>query len=454
MRAVGWGSRARSPRAARAPRPSGRGFTRLLATLALVACNSVPTAPTPPTGRLLTTAVWPGESALVVSPEAAAAPAESVVVTAGIDTMAFSVVDDSTLAVAIPDSMFSADLGVTVHTAGGFVDVGTVHVYGYVGAVEYQGYSGYPIAFPNADAAPTVLVFDATGAARVNVETGDRVQWPGPGPLTPCGASYSTGFGSSYRADSGWATLCSGSFRLVASAKDSVPLAAVGRLVAEIGPHTIIEAQKYNDWTAHVADDGTVTPIVTLDYGINGPLSVVLSPRRDRAVLTAGAVFGDTRNTTGPSVPVFSADGNIAFRARGGGSEGGGAAAFSPTGDTLYLASSVGAGLYAYDAAVGSLLDSIAEVNGGQALYADPRTEYLYAAGGSFAAIRTLAVVDRTSLRIVATLKVDEQCWHGDTGALVAAPGHHALFFTSTWSAPYWQGSVMGELIACRFDVP
>ncbi|HKI94845.1 MAG TPA: hypothetical protein VJ992_06085, partial [Gemmatimonadales bacterium] len=146
----------------------------MLAALLLAACNSAPTAPTPPTGRLLTTAIWPGESVLVVSPEAAAVPAESVWVTAANDTLAFTVVNDSTLAVPVSDSSFSTNLDLTVHTPGGFVDVGTAHVYGYAGTVVYDGFSGSALAFPKASAAPSVLVFDATGASVLDVETGAR----------------------------------------------------------------------------------------------------------------------------------------------------------------------------------------------------------------------------------------------------------------------------------------
>ncbi|HKI93683.1 MAG TPA: hypothetical protein VJ992_00175 [Gemmatimonadales bacterium] len=443
-----------------------RSASAVLATLLLAACNSAPTAPTPPTGRLLTTAVWPGESVLVVSPEAAATPPESVTVTAGSDTMAFTVANDSTLAVATSDTLPSTDLALTVHTPGGFVDVGTAHVYGYAGTVVYDGFSGSALAFPKASAAPSVLVFDSTGASVLNVETGARQHFDMPDLFGRC--PYATGIGPSYRSDSGWATVCDRSLRFATTIQDSMPFSAAGLytgpgpgvsapwIMAEIGPRAVLDASKYGVGTGLVGSNDSTTLVAT--FAVNYPLSVVVSPRGDRAFVTASAVSGPDGS---PGLPVLTPDGVIAYTIPLAAGTEATAGAFSPTGDTLYVSGNPGVGepnppVRAYDANDGHFLDSLPVIDGSIALYADPRTDLLYAVGGGhyLDTARVVTVVERQSGRTVATPRVDGKCSAGDTGVLVAAPGHHALYFVSAWADPRSSGSTMGPLFACKFDVP
>ena len=442
-----------------------RSASAVLATLLLAACNSAPTAPTPPTGRLLTTAVWPGESVLVVSPEATAHP-DSAIVTAGADTLGFAVVDDSTLAVPIPDSSFSTDLALTVHTPGGFVDVGTVHVYGYAGTVEYDGFSGSALAFPAASAAPSVLVFDSTGMSVLNVETGARQHFDMTDVFGRC--PYATGIGPSYRSDSGWATVCDGSFRYATTIRDSMPFSAAGLytgpgpgvsapwIMAEIGPHTVLDASKYGVGTGLVGSNDSTTLVAT--FAVNYPLSVVVSPRGDRAFVTAGFVSGPDSS---PGLPVLTTDGVVAYTIPMATGTQATAGAFSPSGDTLYVSGNPGVGepnppVRAYDANDGHLLDSLPVIDGSIALYADPRTDLLYAIGGGhyLDTNRVVTVAERHTGRTIATPRVDGKCSAGDTGVLVAAAGHHALYFVSVWADPRSSGSTMGPLFACKFDVP
>lgn len=452
-------------------RPSGRVFTLLLAVLALAACNSVPTAPTPPTGRLLTTAVWPGESVLVVSPEAASTPAESVWVMAGGDTLPVRAVDESTVATAPLDTAYAADVDLVLQTPGGVLDLGTVHQYGFVGAKTLDGFVGEPIEFPDGFTVPSVAVFNADGPAIVNVETGVAQPAAGPSPWDVCsgglGGTQVTGLGPSYRSASGWVATCNGSFRLVPSPGDSIAVAFNGRLVAEIGPHVYMVLSKSYLEVQRADSTGALTGIAISNQGIIESHHVAISPRGDLAIPDAAPARGLTSATssaiTMPGLPVFRPDGTVAYMLYGM-TEHYARPAFSPTGDTIFVAAvpDLGANvsvLTLFAASDGSVLDSLVLPAEVERVLANASTRYLYAMTMSVVPgsplVRVL-VIDRQRLTVVSQLTASPDCLVGvDPTVLVAAPGHHALFAVMGTAIPYYMSNeVTGPLDVCQFDVP
>ncbi|HKI93684.1 MAG TPA: hypothetical protein VJ992_00180, partial [Gemmatimonadales bacterium] len=415
--------------------------------------------------------VIPGESVLVVSPEAAAAQAESAWVIAGNDTLPVTVVNDSTVATAPLDTAYAAEVDLVLQTPGGLLDLGTVHQYGFVGAKTLDGFVGEPIEFPDGFTVPSVAVFDANGPAIVNVETGAVQRAPGPSPWVACfgglGSYQTTGIGPSYRSDRGWVATCNGSFRLIPLPGDSIPVALNGRLVAEIGPSVYMMLSKYDLQVQKVDSTGALTNTAISNEGIIESHHVAISPRGDLAIPDAAPARGLTSATSYaiilPGLPVFGPDGTVAYMLYGT-TEHYARPAFSPTGDTIFVAAvpDLGANvsvLTLFAASDGTVLDSLVLPAEVERVLAPPSSRYLYAMTMSVipgSPLVRLLVIDRQRLILVSELIASPDCLVGvDPTVLVAAPGHHAVFAVMGTAIPYYMSNqVTGPLNVCRFDVP
>ena len=421
----------------------------LLAVIA--ACTDLPstihTTVSPAAFRLAATDVWSGGELQVFS----GTPLQNTLPTVTLGGQVATVIrlNDSTLVVSLPPTV--GPLAVVVAGEQGTLRV-TVTLHGYDMRGAFYGLWGVLQQLPGAPA--VVIGNGATGLVRADLRTGNLAPYPdsihsstcgwGPGVTSVAGEVILEVPGPS-------SSPCLNSSWLVAPAlarRETTPSFPVvesegNRVLAELAPGRWLSSEEY-DFTLWVCDTGCVNT-----YAANAPApptvpgridGVHVSPQGNQATVDLYYAQGAV------GVPVIDAHtARVAYwKPSMAWSEG---AAFSPGGDTLFMAGgdSVSGGaawMFALRASDGAVLDSVPLAVQPGDLALDPGGRWIYISGvshtnyGAYWSVGArLEVLDRATLHPVASMRSDSisvsvSVW--DKHRLVLDTANHEVYVVTT----------------------
>jgi hypothetical protein len=418
--------------------------------VALAACTDPSTSsrsPVPPAVfRLAAPDAWSGGAVTVFS----STPLPSTLPTVSVGGQAVTVtrVNDTTLRAALP-----AAVGPMTVVVAGAQDTlrAAVTLHGFEAMGTLFGVWGVLSPFPGAAAA--VIGNGAAGVVTADLHTGTVTTYPdsmhssscgwGPG-VTPDSAQFilQTPNGASACANARWA-IAPSPLMLETTPPFSTAESDNRRVIAELAPRRWLVSEKY-DIALWICDTGCV-----LSYLDNLPAApdvagridgVHLSPRGDRAAVD---VYYDQRAT---GIPVIDAQtARVAYwKPTMAWSEG---AAFSPHGDTLFIAGGDSATggqswMFVLRASDGAVMDSVplAVRPGDVAL--DPAGRWIYVSGVShsyhvsyWSVAAALEVIDRGTMQAVTVILSDSiQVLGGvwDKHRIVLDPADRQMFVVTT----------------------
>ena len=378
---------------------------RRLAVASLVfaaACGNDASAPAPPAFNpyALSANAWAGGELLV---RTAVRVPDGTRIVVGSDTLALTIVDDSTVSATMPGDA-NGVLDVRLVGSWGYVPVGSVHVFGFHDVVTGPKVSGYSQP-AGGGLLPIVLVNGDTSLIRLDLRTASVTAYPsaihdlrcarGPGPtptenVVVVGNSYNSGCKFAV-----WQLLPTPQLLL-----DSVH--GSSRITARFNSTQWLLGGSHDICLARSVP--TFSQTCTQYESMQG---VRFSPRGDRAFVYYA------NNATGNRIPIFSAaTGDTAFTV--GSAQWNAGAGFTPDGDTLLLASGGlpwGNLLRSLNANTGQVYASIDLGNAlsTEDVAMDPSSPYAYVLGwtsepsGLYA---HLLVLDRRTLTMIGHVKV------------------------------------------------
>jgi len=383
---------------------AGFGRAAVLGALTATGCREAIVIPEP-TVTIGASSGWAGSTVVLVATGLTGADTLPTVVI-GLDTVTVRYAPPDTLKVTAPDTQgtFTVQLGFRGHS---LVTVGTIQLLGgFVDKWTVSPVGGHPVAWPGAGQASLAMALDS-GLALVSLRLRSSVQalpdsifdiscinGPGPaagGRITVEGRPFPfCGPLVAVRPDSPWV------------APDTGPGAGDARFAAQLATGRWIVAWHHGVLSFKRNPSGAWDTAST-PYHIEEPYEVVVSPRGDRAI-----VLG--RDYAGIGMPVFGLDSPepaylLADYHRLDG------AAFSPDGDTLFLAAGrtlrdsepVLAALRASD---GSVLHTARAWAGAYHVVLDPNQPWIYLVGHETSSDPPIIhVYDRATLAPVATLR-------------------------------------------------
>lgn len=382
-----------------------RRFCQIALCVGFAACHDTPAGPhVVPVFHLIATSVW-ANSQLALTSSALSGAALPVVRIGGV-TAAVTRVNDTTITATVPSHIGMND--VTVMTGPDTVAVGSISVGGFDAVTSIPGLMGVESLLPGQ--ANTVIGNGDTGLAIVNVGTGAMTTY------AESVGSANCSWGPAVTPDSTrfFFTMTDSLFPCFAAEwtttptlhlVDSLPRGALSsRLNAQLGP---------GRWLTTIHNFIGLTDSATASAtSINGNIDrVVISPSGGRAAMNY-CCFG--------GVPVIDATtATVAYRLPADFAWSSGAA-FSPSGDTLFMAVGDSASLYsgrhflllAVRASDGLVLDSTAlNLDTPGAVSLDPGGKWIYVSGiegvGQTRIGASLVILERKTLRTVATLEAD-----------------------------------------------
>ncbi len=399
--------------------------------------------------RLLTPSVWSGGEIQV---RVAVRPPDGTYLVLGTDSLATSVLDDSTLSAAAPQANGPFHVSVKGPAGVAAADL-DIRVFGYRDFLHGAALSGYPLVDP-ASPTPTVLANGETSLVRVDLRFGLPQAYPrsmhdprcmrGPGP-TPTPNVVILG---RYNPSNGVCTYGLWQLSTRQLVSDSMPGSL--RIAAEFST---------NRWLlggAHQICLRSLQPAFSDCRQFEEPNDVRFSPRGDRTM-----VYYAWSPTNG--VPVFNpATGDTAFTIHDATSSGGGS--FSAGGDTLFIAV-YGATrrLLVVDATSGQRLMSLDLTFDPEDVLAEPVSPYVYVYGWTRDTVETahLQIFERPSMRVVGheikpgsfDPKPDSLCFNCDN-RLVLDPASRILYVLGIRGRDAITPGLTAPSPVSRFDLP
>ncbi len=339
---------------------------------------------------------WSGGT-LVLESSAFSGADSLPIVMVGSDTLAARTVGRDSVQVTLPDTGGVVTLQIRLRSGGG--SAGTVHVHGFIGGVPGPSSEARPYPWPSADAT-TALTIQGGRLVLVNVTTGSTTTLSSDSLYSPCYRGPVPAFGDSTVVTAGTmvGTTCAVMVALQLDSSSAPPdtgppYATAGMLLA---PGVWLAQSTFgnSDFIYRKVAPDSFVAVTGVPCWPN--TDFVPSPRGDRLVLTHCLTLARV-----PVVdPVALSVAYYLDLATAGG------AAFTPGGDTLFIAggdSTDTRRLLAVDPTNGRVLLQSPPIVGNQAVALDPGHPWVYVAGDVGGV--TVEVFDRGTLDKVATLR-------------------------------------------------
>ncbi len=433
-------------------RPWGVLWSACALAVGAAACNDVPQAPPEVVVLLANPIAWPGGDLIITAGALRGGAALPVV---SLDQIALAVtrLDDSTVAARLPDTTGTFTAHVRL---GGAHRFGPVRIAGYAGQTTARSTAGWPL--PLEPGHPVFVTLAESTLVLLDTRTGAASDLPvphsadcaiSPGPSFRSGAVVAAGeVGNTCQRPLAW------TLGAAPAPADSAPSVSTGaNLWAELAPGTWLKTAHHY---LYLYQGGTMA----LEERIESAERAVLAPDGSVAIPLAAS--------TETLVPVLDvAPATVRFRLPLQSSDG---AAFSPTGDTLfvtgvasYTASPVTSHLLAVSAASGSvLLDSAIGWGGYSDLVLDPEAPWLYvlaydAWDGDHTYFGPVVhVFDRRTLRELAVLRPPDTVGCGNLCFMLVLsidPRGRKLYVLQ---GAAWRGPAPGAVpsVIYTFDLP